>query len=80
MEAQINQVNKYNGEYNVSRQDLVNELDTFNAITFDSFAEARKLAKEADERYRNGFARRLERMACGAAPMKDNEEALLAAP
>jgi len=47
LEAQISQVKKYNGEYNVSRRDLVNELDTFNAgkvnaITFDNFAEARK--------------------------------------
>ena len=31
LEAQINRVKKYNGEYNVSRRDLVNELDTFNA-------------------------------------------------
>ena len=55
LEAQISRVKKYNGEYNVSRRDLVNELDTFNAgkvnaITFDNFDEARKLAKEADER------------------------------
>ena len=76
LEAQINRVKKYNGEYNVSRRDLVNELDTFNAgkvnaITFDNFAEARKLAKEADERYRNGSARRLEGITIG---IKDENE------
>ena len=65
LEAQINRVKEYNGEYNVSRRDLVNELDTFNvgkvnAITYDKFDEARKLAKEADARYRNGTARKLE--------------------
>ena len=76
LEAQINRVKKYNGEYNVSRRDLVNELDTFNAgkvnaITFDNFDEARKLAKEADERYRNGTARRLEGITVG---VKDENE------
>ena len=76
LEAQISRVKKYNGEYNVSRRDLVNELDTFNAgkvnaITFDKFDEARKLAKEADERYRNGTARRLEGITIG---VKDENE------
>lgn len=76
LEAQISRVKKYNGEYNVSRRDLVNELDTFNAgkvnaITFDNFDEARKLAKEADERYRNGTARRLEGITVG---VKDENE------
>ena len=76
LEAQISRVKKYNGEYNVSRRDLVNELDTFNAgkvnaITFDNFDEARKLAKEADERYRNGTARRLEGITVG---IKDENE------
>ena len=76
LEAQISRVKKYNGEYNVSRRDLVNELDTFNAgkvnaITFDNFDEARKLAKEADERYRNGSARRLEGITVG---IKDENE------
>ena len=70
LEAQISRVKKYNGEYNVSRRDLLNELDTFNAgkvnaITFDNFDEARKLAKEADERYRKGSARRLEGITVG---------------
>ena len=70
LEAQISRVKKYNGEYNVSRRDLVNELDTFNAgkvnaITFDNFDEARKLAKEADERYRKGSARALEGITVG---------------
>lgn len=76
LEAQISRVKKYNGEYNVSRRDLVNELDTFNAgkvnaITFDNFDEARKLAKEADERYRKGTARRLEGITVG---IKDENE------
>ena len=76
LEAQIQRVKKYNGEYNVSRRDLVNELDTFNAgkvnaITFDNFDEARKLAKEADERYRKGTARRLEGITVG---VKDENE------
>ena len=76
LEAQISRVKKYNGEYNVSRRDLVNELDTFNAgkvnaITFDNFDEARKLAKEADGRYRNGTARRLEGITVG---VKDENE------
>ena len=76
LEAQISRVKKYNGEYNVSRRDLVNELDTFNAgkvnaITFDNFDEARKLAKEAEERYRNGTARRLEGITVG---VKDENE------
>ena len=93
LEAQISRVKKYNGEYNVSRRDLLNELDTFNAgkvnaITFDNFDEARKLAKEADERYRKGSARRLEgitvgikdenevkgwRVDCASLILKDNE-------
>ncbi len=65
LEAQIQRVKKYNGEYNTSLRDLKDELDTFNAgkvnaITFDNFEEARKLAKEAELRYRNGTARRLE--------------------
>ena len=51
LEAQIKRVKKYNGEYNESRRDLVNELDTFNAgkvnaITFDKFAEAREQARK----------------------------------
>ena len=76
LEAQITRVKKYNGEYNVSRRDLVKELDTFNAgkinaITFDNFAEARALAKEADERYRKGTARRLEGITVG---VKDENE------
>ncbi len=76
LEAQISRVKKYNGEYNVSRRDLVHELDTFNAgkvnaITFDNFEEARKLAKEADERYRKGSARRLEGITVG---VKDENE------
>ncbi len=76
LEAQISRVQKYNGEYNASRRDLVNELDTFNAgkinaITFDRFAEARKLAKEADERWRKGTARRLEGITVG---VKDENE------
>ena len=76
LEAQISRVKQYNGEYNVSRRDLVNELDTFNAgkvnaITFDNFEEARKLAKEADERYRKGTARRLEGITVG---IKDENE------
>jgi len=50
LEAQFSRVKKYNGEYNVSRRDLVNEQDIFNAgkvnaITFDIFDEVRKLAK-----------------------------------
>ena len=76
LDAQISRVKKYNGEYNVSRRDLLNELDTFNAgkinaITFDNFEEARKLAKEADERYRKGTARRLEGITVG---IKDENE------
>ena len=76
LEAQISRVKKYNGEYNVSRRDLVNELDTFNAgkvnaITFDNFDEARTLAKKADERYRKGSARRLEGITVG---VKDENE------
>lgn len=76
LEAQISRVKKYNGEYNVSRRDLLNEPDTFNAgkvnaITFDNFDEARKLAKEADERYRKGTARRLEGITVG---IKDENE------
>lgn len=70
LEAQIKRVQEYNGAYNVSRRDLVNELDTFNAgkvnaITFDNFAEARIQAKEADERYRKGTARKLEGITVG---------------
>ena len=86
LEAQISRVKKYNGEYNVSRRDLVNELDTFNtgkvnAITFDNFDEARKLAKEADERYRKGTARRLEGITVGVKTrMKSRDGALTAHP
>lgn len=70
LEAQISRVKEFNGGYNVDRRDLKDELDTFNAgkvnaITFDNFAEARKLAKEAEERYRNGTARRLEGVTVG---------------
>ncbi len=76
LEAQIKRVKKYNGEYNETRRDLVNELDTFNAgkinaITFDKFAEARKLAKEADESWKKGTARRLEGITVG---VKDENE------
>ncbi|MBR4607037.1 MAG: amidase [Lachnospiraceae bacterium] len=76
LEAQIARVKAYNGEYNVSLRDLVKELDTFNAgkvnaITFDKFAEARAQAKEADERYRKGTARKLEGITVG---VKDENE------
>ncbi len=93
LEAQIQRVKLYNGEYNESRRDLVNELNTFNAgkvnaITYDKFEEARKQAKEAEERYRNGTARKLEgitvaikdenqvkgwRVDYATIPMKDNK-------
>ncbi len=71
LEAQIAQVKKHNGVYNTERRDLVNELNTFNsgnvnAICFDRFEEARKAAKAADERYRNGTARRLEGVTVGS--------------
>ena len=70
LEAQIARVREFNGEYNTARRDLLNELDTFNAgkvnaITFDCFAEARKMAKEAERRYRDGTARRLEGVTVG---------------
>ena len=70
LEAQIAQVKKYNGVYNTERRDLEKELKTFNAgkvnaICFDRFAEARKAAKAAAERYRNGTARRLEGVTVG---------------
>ena len=70
LEAQIAQVQKYNGVYNTERRDLEKELKTFNAgkvnaICFDRFAEARKAAKAATERYRNGTARRLEGVTVG---------------
>lgn len=70
LEAQIAQVQKYNGSYNTELRDLGKELNTFNAgkinaICFDRFAEARKAAKAAEERYRNGTARRLEGVTVG---------------
>ena len=70
LEAQIAQVQKYNGSYNTERRDLEKELNTFNAgkinaICFDRFAEARQAAKAATERYRNGTARRLEGVTVG---------------
>ena len=70
LEAQIAQVGQYNGVYNTELRDLEKELNTFNAgkvnaICFDRFAEARKTAKEAEERYRNGTARRLEGVTVG---------------
>ena len=70
LEAQISRVKEFNGEYNADRRDLVKELDTFNAgkvnaITFDCFDEARKMAKEAERRYRDGTARRLEGVTVG---------------
>lgn len=70
LEAQISRVKEFNGGYNVDRRDLKDELDTFNAgkvnaITFDNFVEARKLAKEAEARYRSGTARRLEGVTVG---------------
>ena len=70
LEAQIAQVKQYNGVYNTERRDLEKELNTFNAgkinaICFDRFAEARKAAKAAEERYRNGTARRLEGVTVG---------------
>lgn len=76
LEAQIKRVKEYNGQYNESRKDLVNELDTFNAgkinaITFDKFDEARKLAKEADKRYKNGTARKLEGITIGVKDEND---------
>lgn len=70
LEAQISRVKEFNGAYNTDRRDLKDELDTFNAgkvnaITFDNFAEARKLAKAAEARYRDGTARRLEGVTVG---------------
>lgn len=70
LEAQVRRVKKYNGEYNSAHRDLKDELDTFNAgkvnaITFDCFAEARKLAKEAEARYRSGTARPIEGVTVG---------------
>ena len=70
LEAQIAQVQQYNGVYNTERRDLEKELNTFNAgkinaICFDRFAEARQAAKAATERYRNGTARRLEGVTVG---------------
>ena len=70
LEAQIARVKQYNGVYNTERRDLEKELNTFNAgkinaICFDRFAEARKAAKAAAERYRNGTARRLEGVTVG---------------
>ena len=70
LEAQISRVKEFNGGYNTDRRDLKDELDTFNAgkvnaITFDNFAEARKLAKEAEARYLGGTARRLEGVTVG---------------
>ncbi|MCQ2378927.1 MAG: amidase [Victivallaceae bacterium] len=71
LEAQIARVEKYNGRYNSDRHDLKDELYVFNAgkvnaLTFDNFAEARRLAREAGKRYREGTARRLEGITVGA--------------
>ena len=76
LEAQLARVEKYNGECNAKRRDLKDELDTFNAgkvnaLTFACFDEARREAKAATERYRNGTARRLEGVTVG---MKDDFE------
>ena len=76
LEAQIARVQKYNGACNENRRDLKDELDTFNAgkvnaLTFACFEEARREAKAATERYRNGTARRLEGVTVG---MKDDFE------
>ena len=70
LEAQITRVKQYNGVYNTKRRDLGKGLKSFNAgkinaICFDRFAEARKAAKAATERYRNGTARRLEGVTVG---------------
>ena len=76
LEAQIARVERLNGECNTSHRDLLNELDTFNAgkvnsITFKNFEEARKQAKEAELRYRNGTARALEGVTVG---IKDDHD------
>ena len=69
LEAQIARVAAYNGPLKKdTREELQNYL-TFNgkvnALCFERFAEARKAAKKAGERYRKGTARPLEGITVG---------------
>ena len=68
LEAQIARVQKFNGPVNTSREELKDYLNfngKVNAICFDRFDEARKAAKEAGRRYKNGTARPLEGITVG---------------
>lgn len=68
LEAQIARVKEFNGPVNTSREELKDYLNfngKVNAICFDRFDEARKAAKEAELRYKNGTARPLEGITVG---------------
>ncbi len=68
LEAQIARVKEFNGPVNTSREELKDYLNfngKVNAICFDRFDEARKAAKEAEQRYKNGTARPLEGITVG---------------
>ena len=74
LEAQIARVEKLNGACNEKCRDLKDELETFNAgkvnaLTFKKYEDARRAAKESDQRYRDGTARKLEGVTVG---MKDD--------
>lgn len=89
LEAQIARIEKYNGPLNTTGdeiRDFMNFNGMVNAITYEHFNEARKAAKESEERYRAGTARSLEgvtvaikdenavkgwRVTMGATPLKD---------
>lgn len=63
LEAQIEQMLKYNGPLNTTGDeipDYMNFNGKVNAITYEHFDDARKAAKEAEKRYRDGTARPLE--------------------
>ena len=75
LEAQIARVEKYNGPIKKDTRDLLDDYKTWNgkvnAIQFERFAEARRAAIEAGERWKNGTARPLEGITVG---VKNDDE------
>lgn len=75
LEAQIAQVEKYNGPIKKDSRDLLDDYRTWNgkvnAIAFERFEDARKMAIEAGKRWKDGTARALEGISVG---IKDENE------
>ena len=75
LEAQIAQIEKYNGPIKKDSRDLLDDYKTWNgkvnAIAFERFEDARKMAIESGKRWKDGTARALEGISVG---IKDENE------